>query len=167
MAMQEPTWQAAENEIYRVQRFTFHHWIAAAAAILSELPNYSWVGFYWLVGDRLLLGSWHGPAATEHTSIPLGQGVCGRAARVRQTIIVDDVSKDPRYLSCFPSTKSEIVVPIFRNGDNTQDVVGEIDIDSDKIAAFTRTDVERLEALAANIGRRYPPAFDPRECSAG
>ena len=73
-----------------------------------------------------------GPAATEHARIPIGQGICGAAAASGRTEIVDDVNADDRYLACFPSTRSEIVVPIAYEGR----VVGEIDIDSDRPAAF-------------------------------
>jgi GAF domain-containing protein len=76
--------------------------------------------------------------------IPVGQGVCGAAAARGETEIVDDVNADPRYLACFPSTRSEIVVPIVHNGR----VVGEIDIDSDQPAAFGAEDRELLERVA-------------------
>jgi len=103
--------------------------------------NYSWVGIYLVEDGNLHLESWVGEQATEHVTIPLGQGVCGYAASSGETVNVPDVNKDPRYLMCFPSTKSEIVVPI--NGKTN--VIGEIDIDSDKVAAFTRYDERFLE----------------------
>ena len=71
---------------------------------------------------------------TPHTRIPLNQGICGAAASSGQTVVVDDVSTDPRYLACSLETKSEIVVPIFVDGK----VVGELDIDSHFPAAFTQ-----------------------------
>jgi GAF domain-containing protein len=85
--------------------------------------------------------------ATEHVRIPVGQGICGAAAASGRTEIVDDVDADPRYLACFPSTRSEIVVPISFEGR----VVGEIDIDSDERAAFGEGDREFLERVAALI----------------
>jgi len=119
--------------------------LAAAAGILEEgFDHYSWVGIYLVEGDDLVLGPWQGPEATEHVRIPVGQGVCGAAAVSGETEIVDDVNSDPRYLSCFPSTRSEIVVPIARNGS----VVGEIDIDSDRPAAFGEEDRRFLEQVA-------------------
>ncbi len=127
----------------------------AARLVVAELsvrvPHYSWVGIYWLEGEDLVLGPWAGPEATEHTRIPVGSGVCGAAAASGRTEIAADVSKDDRYLACFPSTRSEIVVPI-KGPDGG--VIGEIDIDSDRLAAFTRDDVETLEGIAAALGSR-------------
>jgi len=105
---------------------------------------YSWVGIYILRGDMLVLGPWRGEQATEHTKIPVGRGVCGSAAKSGKTEIVPDVSVDKRYLSCFVSTKSEIVIPIKRNGL----VIGEIDIDSDTKNAFSKKDGVFLERIA-------------------
>jgi L-methionine (R)-S-oxide reductase len=119
--------------------------------IVSELHDrvghYSWVGIYLVEGDTLVLGPWQGPEATEHVRIPVGQGICGAAAASGQTEIVDDVNADPRYLACFPSTRSEIVVPISYEGR----VVGEIDIDSDEPAAFGTDDRTFLERVALLI----------------
>ena len=110
----------------------------------SKVPSYSWVGIYMVDGKDLVLDAWSGPGATEHTRIPIGQGVCGFAAKAGRTEIVSDVSKDPRYLQCFLSTKSEIVVPVISQGA----VVGEIDIDGDQLDAFSSLDREFLEAVA-------------------
>ena len=116
----------------------------AVEVLHDEVDHYSWVGIYLVEGDDLVLGPWRGPHATEHVRIPVGQGVCGAAAASGETEIVDDVNADPRYLACFPSTRSEIVVPIAHNGR----VVGEIDIDSDQPAAFGDEDRELLERVA-------------------
>jgi L-methionine (R)-S-oxide reductase len=125
-----------------------HDPLATAVEVLQEeFEKYSWVGIYLAEGDDLVLGPWRGPEATEHVRIPIGQGVCGAAAASGQTEIVDDVNADPRYLSCFPSTRSEIVVPIERDGR----VVGEIDIDSDRPAAFGDDDRAFLEDVAELI----------------
>jgi GAF domain-containing protein len=107
--------------------------------------GYSWVGVYFVEGDELALGPWNGPEATEHVRIPIGHGVCGSAAASGQTEIVDDVNADDRYLACFASTRSEIVVPISYDGL----VVAEIDIDSDRPAAFGDGDRSFLESVAA------------------
>ncbi len=112
--------------------------------LFEEFEKYSWVGIYLIKGNDLVLGPWKGAQATEHTRIPLGKGVCGAAATSGKTEVVDDVSKDARYLSCFLSTRSEIVVPIRRG----QRILGEIDIDSDKPAAFDAADVRFLEKVA-------------------
>ncbi|MDR5682829.1 MAG: GAF domain-containing protein [Armatimonadota bacterium] len=114
------------------------------AYLQENFPHYTWVGIYWVEGDELVLGPWRGPEATEHTRIPIGMGVCGAAAASGRTEIVPDVSRDPRYLACFPYTKSEIVVPIVADGR----VVGEIDIDSDRLDAFDERDRVFLEGVA-------------------
>jgi putative methionine-R-sulfoxide reductase with GAF domain len=113
----------------------------------DRFDDYSWVGIYLIEGDELVLGPWQGPQATEHVRIPVGQGICGAAAASGRTEVVDDVNADPRYLACFPSTRSEIVVPIAYEGK----VVGEIDIDSDRPAAFGPEDRTFLERVALLI----------------
>jgi GAF domain-containing protein len=118
-------------------------------------PHFGWTGIYLVDGEDLVLGPFVG-APTEHVRIPVGQGICGAAAAEAQTIVVDDVSADPRYLACFLSTRSEIVVPIFAGGDPTRDVIGEIDVDSDALAAFGAGDRELLERIAAGLGRLAP-----------
>jgi GAF domain-containing protein len=113
----------------------------------DRFDHYSWVGIYLVEDGELVLGPWQGPEATEHVRIPVGQGICGAAAASGTTEIVDDVNADPRYLACFPSTRSEIVVPIAYQGK----VVGEIDIDSDEPAAFGPDDRAFLERVAQLI----------------
>jgi L-methionine (R)-S-oxide reductase len=113
----------------------------------DRFEDYSWVGVYLVEGDDLVLGPWKGPQATEHVRIPVGQGICGAAAATGQTEVVDDVNADERYLACFPSTRSEIVVPIAYEGR----VVGEIDIDSDRPAAFGQDDRAFLERVSLLI----------------
>ena len=120
-----------------------------AVAILKELPYYTWVGIYLLEGDELVLGPFLGKPS-PHTRIPLGSGICGAAATEHATIIVDDVNADPRYLACSIETQSEIVVPIMDGGR----VLGEIDIDSDRLAAFGAADRQLLEAVAALLAPR-------------
>lgn len=131
---------------------------AAAQRVVELLherfPHYDWVGIYWMDGGDLLLGPWIGAEATEHTRIPVGTGICGAAAASGRTEIVDDVNADPRYLACFSSTRSEIVVPIFDGGD----VIGEIDIDGRDLAAFGETDARFLEEVAALLAPLRPRA---------
>ncbi len=121
----------------------------AVAILHLELPSYTWVGIYLLEGDELVLGPFLGKPS-PHTRIPLGSGICGAAATKRATIIVDDVNADPRYLACSIETKSEIVVPIMDGGR----VLGEIDIDSDRPAAFGAVDRTLIEAVAALLAPR-------------
>ncbi|MDR3676308.1 MAG: GAF domain-containing protein [Acidobacteriota bacterium] len=128
-----------------------------AAVLLTEVvgllhrerPHYHWVGVYLLEGEELVLGPYIGKP-TEHTRIPLHQGICGAAASTGRTLIVDDVKSDPRYLACSLETRSEIVVPI-----KQQDrILGEIDIDSDQPAAFTPVDRDLLEGVAALLAEK-------------
>jgi L-methionine (R)-S-oxide reductase len=129
---------------------------AAVEVLHDRFDHYSWVGIYLVEGDDLVLGPWKGPQATEHVRIPIGQGICGAAAATGQTEIVDDVGADERYLACFVSTRSEIVVPIAYEGR----VVGEIDIDSDVPAAFGDADREFLERVATLISQHSLVAWD-------
>jgi GAF domain-containing protein len=113
------------------------------------VPDYTWVGIYLLDGNELVLGPYVGKPS-PHTRIPLGRGICGAAAAEKTTIVVDDVNADSRYLACSIETKSEIVVPIMRGNE----VLGEIDIDSDRTAAFGPRDRELLEPIAALLADR-------------
>lgn len=120
------------------------------AALAAELPHYNWTGFYWLDPNDpqlLVLGAFAGEP-TPHVRIPVSEGICGAAVAAGVTVVVDDVSADPRYLSCSIRTKSEIVVPIYAQGE----VVGEIDIDSHSPAAFTEIDRAFLEEVARIVG---------------
>jgi L-methionine (R)-S-oxide reductase len=115
-----------------------------------ELAHYRWTGFYMLDpndSDTLVLGPFVGDP-TPHVRIPVTQGICGAAVASGETVIVDNVNADPRYLSCSIKTQSEIVVPIYSHGK----VVGEIDIDSHDPAAFTGDDKALLEEVAQILG---------------
>jgi L-methionine (R)-S-oxide reductase len=126
----------------------------AAAQRAVELLHDRFTHYYWLdaSGTELVLGPWIGPEATEHTRIPIGEGICGAAASSGQTVIVDDVDADPRYLACFSTARSEIVVPIFADGQ----VAGEIDIDGSDLAAYDQTDANFLEEIAALLAPLRP-----------
>jgi len=123
----------------------------------DKMLKYNWVGFYMLEPGAqppvLVLGAFEG-AMTPHTRIPLNQGICGAAASSGQTVVVDDVAKDPRYLACSLETKSEIVVPIFAH----DKVVGELDIDSHFSAAFTKEHQEFVQHCAALVGKKLEAA---------
>jgi len=119
-------------------------------AIAAEFSHYNWTGFYMLDPadpQTLVLGAFVGEP-TPHVRIPVSQGICGAAVASGETVIVDDVNADPRYLSCSIRTKSEIVVPIRAYGK----VEGEIDIDSHTSAAFTGADRSFLEEAARIVG---------------
>jgi L-methionine (R)-S-oxide reductase len=135
---------------------------AATAQVLMEgvckllhdrMLKYNWVGFYMLEPGAqppmLVLEAFVG-AMTPHTRIPLHQGICGAAASSGKTIVVDDVSKDPRYLACSLETKSEIVVPIFVR----KQVAGELDIDSHFAAAFGAEDQKLVQYCAEVVGKK-------------
>ncbi|MDI3310268.1 MAG: GAF domain-containing protein [Thermoanaerobacterium sp.] len=115
----------------------------------SNLPYYNWTGFYFMEDGMLKLGPYIG-RPTEHVKIKVGQGICGRAVVENATIVVEDVTKEDNYLACSIETKSEIVVPI-RIGD---EIIGEIDIDSDEKAAFDDDDKAFLEAVAEIVGKK-------------
>ena len=131
-----PTVQSAMQQVVRLLK--------------DAIPYYTWVGIYVVEGDELVLGPFLGKPS-PHTRIPLGQGICGAAVTQKATIVVDDVNADPRYLACSLETKSEIVVPIMRG---TQPVA-EIDIDSDRPAAFGARDRALLEPVAAMLAERF------------
>ena len=142
---------ARELEQLLVGAPTVEHLMFAIAQRLAEgLEKYNWVGFYLLepATSELVLGPFVG-APTPHTRIPLHQGICGAAASSGETVVVDDVHSDPRYLSCSIETKSEIVAPIFVRGK----VAGELDIDSHTPAAFGPDDRQLVEHCARLVGR--------------
>jgi len=119
----------------------------------ERMLKYNWVGFYMLEPGAkppvLVLEAFVG-AMTPHTRIPLNQGICGAAASSGKTIVVDDVSKDSRYLACSLETKSEIVVPIFVQ----KQVAGELDIDSHFPAAFGAEDQALVQYCAELVGKK-------------
>ena len=137
---------------------TAHELMETMVKVLHErMLKYNWVGFYMLEPGAqppmLALGAFEG-AMTPHTRIPLNQGICGAAASSGQTVVVDDVSKDSRYLACSLETKSEIVVPVFVHGE----VVGELDIDSHFPAAFTAEHQELVQYCAMLVGKKLETA---------
>ena len=124
---------------------------AVVQTLHETMPAYAWVGVYLLDSNELVLGPYVG-APSPHTRIPVGRGICGAAAAEKTTIIVDDVNADERYLACSADTRSEIVVPIMRG----TEVLGEIDIDSDRHAAFGEADRRMLETIAGMLAERLP-----------
>lgn len=118
-----------------------------------EVPHYDWFGFYIAVPEErmLVLGPYQGEA-TEHVRIPYGRGICGQAAERESTFLVDDVAAQENYLACSIHVRSEIVVPVFRDGA----VIAEIDIDSHTRGAFSDSDRAFLESLAADAAPHVP-----------
>ncbi|MFP4484910.1 MAG: GAF domain-containing protein [Spirochaetaceae bacterium] len=114
----------------------------------DAIDHYDWFGFYLAVpGERTLaLGPFSGEP-TEHVRIPYGRGICGQAAEREETFVVQDVTTQDNYLACSLAVKSEIVVPVFHDGE----VVGEIDIDSHVTNPFTEADKRFLEELADRV----------------
>lgn len=144
---------AKELEHLAASSLSVEHLMSSIVNRLAQhFSKYNWVGFYMLEKGAqeptLVLGPFAG-APTPHTRIPLHQGICGAAAASGQTVVVDDVHSDPRYLPCSIETKSEIVVPIFVRGE----VVGELDIDSHLPAAFGPDDRQLVEHCARLVGR--------------
>ena len=131
---------------------TVHVLMATICHTLQHrLYGYNWVGFYMVDPNdpqSLVLGPFVGQQ-TPHTRIPLNEGICGAAVSQGQTIVVDDVNSDPRYLACSLDTKSEIVAPIRVHGQ----IVGEIDIDSHDPARFKEDDRKLVESIAEIVGQ--------------
>lgn len=117
--------------------------LANAAALIHETFGFWWTGFYLVRGKELVLGPFQGPIAC--TRIPFGKGVCGTAWKRRQTIVVPDVEAFPGHIACSSASRSEIVVPLLREGE----VLGVLDIDSRELATFDEADVAGLEPIAA------------------
>lgn len=123
--------------------------LESARLIQKHFPQYNWVGFYFLAEDnKLHVGPYVGKP-TPHTVIELDKGICGAAVSQQETIIIDDVNADPRYLACSLETRSEIVIPLKVR----EKIIGELDIDSSQIAAFSPEDKSVLEDIVARIGQ--------------
>jgi GAF domain-containing protein len=120
----------------------------AAALIAQYLPDLNWSGFYRLVEDELVLGPFQGKAACIR--IPLGKGVCGTAAAERRTQVVADVHAFPGHIACDAASRSELVVPIVRDGA----LLGVLDLDSPSPARFDEEDARGCEALMEMLAGR-------------
>jgi L-methionine (R)-S-oxide reductase len=132
-------------------------WIAALATIVCELHHafhyYDWTGFY-----RVTLPEWLvvGPYQGGHgcLRIPFSRGVCGAAARTRQSQLVDDVESRADHIACSSSTRSELVVPVLSPDDG--EVLAVLDVDSNQLAAFSLEDQRELEAICRDLAARFP-----------
>lgn len=121
--------------------------------LMDNVPHYNWVGFY-LVDQLRKRELVLGPSVEEptgHVRIPFGKGICGQSAERKATFIVQDVSKEANYLSCSPKVKSEIVVPIFKDGE----IVGELDIDSHTLSPFTGEDSKFLKNACKVVSKLF------------
>lgn len=118
----------------------------------SNINYYDWVGFYFKNGDKqeLKLAQYTGKP-TEHIIIPFGKGICGQVALSNKNFVVQDVSEQNNYISCGIAVKSEIVIPIFKNGEN----IGQIDIDSHQKSPFTKEDEKLLEFVCEQVATIY------------
>jgi L-methionine (R)-S-oxide reductase len=130
--------------------------IAAQATVACELHHafdyFDWTGFYRVRGaDLLVIGPYQGTHGCLR--IPFSRGVCGAAARSRQTQLVPDVTQFAGHIACSGSTRSEIVVPIISV---TGRVLGVLDVDSNELAAFSKLDQRELEAICADLAQRFP-----------
>ena len=135
-----------------------------AAVLKAHRPHYAWVGFYMFGRDpgQMILGPYQGPP-TCTTRIAIDAGMCGLAARTRQTVILPDVRSDPRYIACSPTVRSEIVVPLLDGGH----VLGVLDADSEAVDGFGPDDQTLLEAVASYAvekcrQRNAPPSSPDR-----
>ncbi len=121
----------------------------------SRMTGWDWVGIYFLVDDALVLGPYVGDP-TEHVKIRIGVGVCGTAVAQDTNIVIDDVRSEQNYLACSLNTRSELVV-LVRDGD---EVVGQFDVDSDRVGAFRRQDEVLLERLGSIVSSHCRAARD-------
>lgn len=115
--------------------------LANVSAVLKESFGYFWVGFYLVKDNQLVLGPFQGPLAC--TRIAFDRGVCGACYTQQKTILVPDVDAFPGHIACSSASKSEIVVPLFKNGE----VIAVLDVDSDKLNDFNQIDHIGLENL--------------------
>ena len=119
---------------------------------IREAGSYRWVGIYAVGPEEISVIGWSGPAPPAHPRFPKDRGLCGAAAASGKTVVVEDVTKDPRYLETLDTTRSEMVVPVKReNGE----VVGLIDVESEHEDAFTPQDLRLLEGYASAVARLW------------
>ena len=122
--------------------------MANVAALIQETFHFWWTGFYRVIGEQLVLGPFQGPVAC--TRIGFGKGVCGTSWKERKTIVVEDVEQFPGHIACSSESRSEIVVPLNKG----EEVIGVLDIDSEKLATFDATDQLWLEQIAEVVSAK-------------
>ncbi len=119
--------------------------MANVAALIHETFHFWWTGFYRVIGQELVLGPFQGPVACMH--IAYGRGVCGTAWQEQRSIVVSDVEQFKGHIACSSASKSEIVVPVWKD----DEIVAVLDIDSEKLATFDETDRIWLEKIVASF----------------
>ena len=124
--------------------------MANVAALIQETFHFWWTGFYRVIDNQLVLGPFQGPVAC--TRIGFGKGVCGTAWKEKRTILVEDVEQFPGHIACSSESRSEIVVPLIKEGE----VIGVLDIDSEKLATFDESDRLWLEQIADVVVDKIP-----------
>ena len=123
--------------------------LSNVSAVINEMDNLNWCGFYLAKGTTLYLGPFQGEVAC--TTIPFGRGVCGEAALSKKTVIVDNVLEYPNHIACSDKSRSEIVVPIIKD-----DIVyGVIDLDSPIFNRFNEDDKKELEEVAKLLAELF------------
>jgi GAF domain-containing protein len=140
------------EEILSQNNLDIKHRLTEVCDLLqTNVDTYDWVGFYFKNGDKreLILKAFAGEP-TDHTIIPFGKGICGQVAESNQNFVVDDVSAQDNYIACSINVKSEIVIPLFVNGEN----IGQIDIDSNTKKAFSKEDEDFLTWVNAQVSKQ-------------
>jgi L-methionine (R)-S-oxide reductase len=126
---------------------------AGVAGAIRRAGGYRWVGLYEVTDDEIAILAFDGPGAPSHPRFPVTQGLSGAAVASGQTVVVGDVGKDPRYLTAFGSTRSEIIVPVVDRAGRK--VIGTIDVESEEEDAFSEEDRAVLERCAAAVARLF------------
>ncbi|HXJ18400.1 MAG TPA: GAF domain-containing protein [Candidatus Polarisedimenticolia bacterium] len=116
------------------------------AEMIQKLGDYRWVGIYDVSEENVSIIAWSGPGAPEHPTFPVSQGLTGAAIQEKRTVISGDVRNDPRYLTAFGSTLSEIIVPVV--GPTGGRVIGTVDVESERANAFSASDQQMIEQCA-------------------
>lgn len=140
------------ENILSQQNLDINHRLTEVCDLLqTQVDTYDWVGFYFKNGDKreLILKAFAGEP-TDHNIIPFGKGICGQVAETNQNFVVDDVSAQDNYIACNIHVKSEVVIPLFVNGEN----IGQIDIDSNTIKAFSKEDEDFLTWVNAQVSKQ-------------
>jgi L-methionine (R)-S-oxide reductase len=116
------------------------------AELIGKLGDYRWVGIYDVGAESVSIIAWSGPGAPEYPTFPVSKGLTGAAIQQKKAVVVGDVRSDPRYLTAFGSTLSEIIVPVFAPGEDR--VIGTVDVESEKTNAFSARDQQLIEQCA-------------------